>query len=140
MRRSSIAILLPLIVLFAGLHTSGASAAPKVQGPKQVKPGKKVKLRASGFPKRSRVSIILQPTANRDGNGFGIALKKRFKIKRTGKVRITFRMPKRYLACAGAANCSPKRWQRRSKVDINVCSYPKPGQVTVCARKVARIR
>lgn len=130
----------PLLVAFSLslVIAAPATAAPKIGAQKNVKPGKKASVRLVGFPKRARIMVQLQPTAYRDGNGFGIAIKKRFRANGKGRGRIRFRMPRRYFACSSYDECRSVRWARSSRVDINVCTTnPK---TATCARAVARIR
>lgn len=115
-----------------------ASAAAKANAQKKVVPGKKVKLRVKSFPRRSRVLLFLQPTRYRGGNGFGITLKRKIRLPKRGRGLIRFRMPKSYFACAGATDCNRKKWRRRSRVDITVCTINK--RVPKCAIAETRIR
>jgi hypothetical protein len=117
---------------------ASAAAAPKAVANKSVKPGKKTSLRVTGFPRRSRVALYLQPTAYRGGNGFGVAVHRRFRLSKLGRGWIKFRMPGRYFACAGVGNCTAKKWRPRSKVDITVCTVNK--RIPRCAIAAARIR
>jgi|GEM_PF-2912291 hypothetical protein len=126
------------VLALGGDDRAAAAATPKLSAPKTVKPGKKTFLRATGFPRRSRVAISLQPTAYRGGNGFGIAVHRRFRLSKQGRGWIKFRMPARYYACAGVSNCSARKWRKRSRVDINVCTVNK--KVPRCATAVSRIR
>lgn len=123
---------------FALVQSASASAAPKASAQKRVKPGKKMAVRVSGFPKRSLVALYQQPTMHRGGNGFGIEIKRRYRLGKRGSGTIRFRMPKRYMACSGANDCKPKKWRRKSRVDINVCTVNQ--RVPVCAMAVVRLR
>lgn len=127
-----------LLLALTGTAPAVAKTAPKAAVQKKVKPGKRALVRVAGFPARSRVMLQLQPTANRDGNGFGVAIKRRYRLNRAGRARIRFRMPRRYFACSSFDDCSPKRWRRRSRMDVNVCTVD--ATIPVCARGVARIR
>lgn len=126
------------VLLFATVEAGSADAAPRAFAQKVSKPGKKVNVRVKNFPRRSRVILFLQPTKYRGGNGFGIALKRRIKLPNTGRGKIRFRMPKRYFACAGAENCDTRKWQKKSRVDITVCTVNK--KVPKCAIAVTRVR
>lgn len=123
---------------FALVQPASTSAAPKASAQKRVKPGKKMTVRASEFPTRSLVALHLQPTMHRGGNGFGIEIKRRYRLGKRGSSMIRFRMPKRYMACSGANHCKPKKWRRRSRVDVNVCTVNQ--RVPVCAMAVVRLR
>ena len=127
-----------LFTMFAITGPATDSAAPKAKAPTSVKPGKKAKLQVKRFPRRSRVALFLQPTKYRGGNGFGVSVKKRFRLPKRGRGAIRFRMPKRYFACSGASDCNPKKWRKRSRVDITVCTVNK--RVPKCAIAVTRIR
>lgn len=123
---------------FALVQPASASAAPKASAQKRVKPGKRLAVRASGFPKRSLVALNLQPTWYRGGNGIGLAIKRRYRLGKRGSGWVRFRMPKRYMACSGASDCKPRKWRRKSRVDINVCTVNQ--RVPVCAIAVVRLR
>lgn len=130
--------LVAALALSLAVSAPVASAAPKVTVQKKVKPGKRAAARLAGFPARARVTIQLQPTAYRDGNGFGIALKRRWRANAKGRGGIRFRMPRHYFACSSFDDCSRKRWRRGSRVDVNVCTLDP--RTAACARAVARIR
>lgn len=125
------------VLLSVSLGTGSADAAPKAFAQKSVKPGKTVNLRVKNFPKKSRVTLFLQPTKYRGGNGFGIALNRRYGVAK-GRGKIRFRMPKRYYACAGASDCSTETWRRGSRVDLTVCTVNT--RIPYCAVAVSRIR
>ena len=126
------------VLLCVMVGVGSADAAPRAFAQKSVKPGKQVKLRVKNFPRRSKVTIFLQPTIYRGGNGFGIALKRRFRLPYKGRGKIRFRMTKRYFACAGASDCRTRKWNRKSRVDVTICTINK--RVPKCAIAVTRIR
>lgn len=118
-------------------HVS-ASAAPAVRGPDRVSPGRRVRLRARGFPARQPLRVTLQPTANRGGNGFGIAIRRSFRTDGRGRALLRFRFPRRYLGCAGADDCTSLRWRKGARVDANVCTASGSADFQ-CARRVVRV-
>lgn len=118
-------------------HVS-ARAAPAVRGPARVSPGRRVRLRARGFPARQRLRVTLQPTVNRGGNGFGIAIRRSFRTDGRGRAVLRFRFPRRYLGCAGADDCRSLRWRPGARVDANVCTASGSADFQ-CARRVVRV-
>lgn len=118
-------------------HVS-SSAAPAVRGPGRVSPGRRVRLRARGFPARQRLSVTLQPTANRGGNGFGIAIRRSFRTDGRGRAALRFRFPRRYLGCSGGNDCTSLRWRWGARVDANVCTVSGSADFQ-CARRVVRV-
>ncbi|MGE4426679.1 MAG: hypothetical protein AB7G37_09535 [Solirubrobacteraceae bacterium] len=111
----------------------------RVAGPKRVRAGRKVRLRATGFPARTRLGVQLQPTKHRDGNAFGIAIRPKFRTDAKGRRTIRFTLPRRYYSCSPGGDCKPHRWSRRSRIDINVCTLPTSSR-SHCVRRVARLR
>lgn len=73
------------------------------------------------------------------GNGFGVAVKKRFVADDNGKARLRFRWPRRYSACSGGGSCKKYRWKGGTRADTNVCDDVRSSDY-VCARQVVRIR
>jgi len=130
-----------LMIIFAlvvGGPVAQASAA-SLKGPKRVTPGKNATFRASGFGADKQINLTLQPTVNRDGNGFGIRIKKRFKTNANGKATLRFKWPSRYNACAGGSGpCTKRKWKRGSRADANACGDLRNRNYS-CARKVVRI-
>lgn len=113
----------------------GAAATPKVTGPDRIRPGSKVRFRASGFSARKRIAIYLAPTRHRGGNCCSAPVKKRFRANRRGAAKLRFRVPRHWYFCAGISNCSRKRWRTGMKVDLIACTT-KDG----CAIDTARIK
>ncbi|MCK9247634.1 MAG: hypothetical protein M0P31_01455 [Solirubrobacteraceae bacterium] len=111
----------------------------RVTGPRRVRAGRSVRLRATGFPARTRLAVQLQPSAHRDGNAFGIAIRPRFRTDAKGRRTIRFTMPRRHYRCSPGGDCRRVAWRRRARVDVNVCTFPSAAR-SHCVRRVVRLR
>jgi hypothetical protein len=132
-------LLIALLTIAVASPVSQASAA-KLKGPKRVTPGKTVTFKASGYAANARINVTLQPTVNRDGNGFGVRIKKAFRASAKGRATLRFRWPRRYDACAGGAGpCRKLKWKGGSRADANACGDIR-NRNFACARRVVRIR
>lgn len=115
-----------------------------LQVPPSVRVGHQVTVYASGRVAKAvrnggSVVLEIQPTVNRGGNGFGAAPKFRAVVVGS-RVRVEFRWPTHYDACAGAFKCVRIPWQIGSRVDIDVCAQNRMGGEEGCARGTTVVR
>jgi hypothetical protein len=118
------------------LLAQDASGA-RIKGPDTVRAGKFVVFHGYGYGAGNKVSVHIQPTSRRGGQGFGIPIRKQFRANPNGYVRLRFRFPAIYYGCSGGTNCNPHRWRRGQRADIN--AYATTGRY-VTGRKVVRVR
>jgi hypothetical protein len=98
-----------------------------------VSPGDRSNFVVTHLGRKAEVQVQLQPTRYRDGNGFGIAVKKEFETNSDGKAVVQFRWPQSYFAGDDRV-----RWEDGEKADVNVCSTDRAD--IDCARDVVRVQ
>ena len=120
-----------------------AGAASSVSAPRSVRIEHRVTVYASGRVARDiatgdSVGLMLQPVANRGGNGYGAVPKFRAVVI-GGRVRVVFRWPPNDNHCFGASNCVQTPWHVGSRVDITVCAQSPQDIIDSCGRATTTV-
>jgi hypothetical protein len=142
----AISLVAPLfaLLLFAIAPLAAAASGASVSAPAHVTIGKNVTVWVSGrtatdIASGAGVSLELQPTANRGGNGIAAAPK--FSAYVVGqRVEVTFRWPSFVQSCFGASECVNTPWHIGSRADVDVCAQSPDGAFDNCGMTTVVVR
>lgn len=125
------AVVAALAVLLSGAWTASATAAPKVviKGKAdRLQPGKKVRVKVTGFASRDRVrfqfGLESDPPANCCASKpFPGVKKPGIRLNRSGAINRRIKMPKRYAQCVGVHCASPNNKPYRNGDSVYLLVY-----------------
>ncbi len=118
-------------MLFAAF--ADAADAPKLKAPPKVSPGKKLTLKAKGFPADEKVSFTaaIKGPAAFSGKGLGSLA-----ANAAGKARRRARFPLKYRWCNADLDCTKYAWPKGAKIKLTAQSK----QSGTTAEKVVKLK